>query len=718
MNASKRIAELRTQIAEHDYLYHVLAQPQISDREYDQLFSELKSLESQHPDLITPDSPTQRVGGAPLPEFAQVRHAVPMLSIDNTYNEQELREFDDRVRRGLGGESYEYVVDPKIDGVAVSLRYEQGRLVLAATRGDGSTGDDITQNVRTIRSIPLQLRASDDEQRSKSRPAKASKKAEENLFTAAGQEEHSQFSILNSQFPSVLEVRGEVYWPLKDFNQFNAARVESGEPPFANPRNATAGTLKLLDSRIVAQRRLAFSAHGFGQIEPLAVGAQHELWEQFERWGFPINPYYRRCRDIDEVLAFIHAFDAKRATLEYATDGVVIKVDRLDQRDALGATSRFPRWCIAYKFAAERARTKLLSVTFQVGKLGTITPVANLDPVLLAGTTVKRASLHNFDQIERLGVRVGDFVFVEKAGEIIPQVVEVDVAARPADSAAIEPPATCPECGSHTVRDEGGVFLRCVNPSCPAQIKERLRYFCGRDQMDIEGMGYALIEQLVDKEWVRRFGDLYRLKERRTNLIELVFAASEKTNATPRRLGEKSAQKLLDAIEESKSRPLARVLAALGIPHVGVSTALLLAEHFGNVDAVIAAGPAELQEIDGVGPELADSVYSFLHSEEGNALIDDLRAAGVNMTQPKREVKETPLSGKTIVVTGTLETFNRKEIQDLITSLGGHAAGSVSKKTDFVVAGAEAGSKLEKATGLGVEVIDEAEFRRRVGLPV
>ncbi|HPZ99649.1 MAG TPA: NAD-dependent DNA ligase LigA, partial [Phycisphaerae bacterium] len=429
----KRAAELREEIRRHDYAYYVLAEPVISDREYDRLFAELKQLEAEHPELVTPDSPTQRVGGQPLSGFRQVRHAVPMLSIDNTYNESELRAFDERVRKGLGGDDYHYVMDPKIDGVAISLRYEQGKLVLAATRGDGTTGDDITQNARTIRAIPLTLRQSDQ----------------------------------IPPVPDVLEVRGEVYWPVSEFQQFNAARAAAGEPVFANPRNATAGTLKQLDPRIVAGRKLSFTAHGFGEVRPLSVDTQWELFQRFKAWGIPVNPYLRRVASIDEVIAQVHYWDKKRTELDYATDGLVIKVDRLDQRGILGMTTRSPRWCIAFKFAAERARTRLHSVRFQVGKLGTITPVANLDPVLLAGTTVKSASLHNFDQIERLGVRVGDMVYVEKAGEIIPQVVEVDIAARPADAEPIVPPAQCPECSQPTVRDEGGVFLRCVNPACP-----------------------------------------------------------------------------------------------------------------------------------------------------------------------------------------------------------------------------------------------------------
>lgn len=665
----KRIAQLRDEIRQHDHAYYVLAQPVISDREYDELFAELQKLETAHPELITPDSPTQRVGGAPLPEFRQVRHAAPMRSIDNTYNEAELRAFDERVRKGLGGDHYHYVIDPKIDGVAISLRYEAGALVLAATRGDGTTGDDITQNARTIRAIPLKLKPD------------------------------------GHMIPDVLEVRGEVFWPLTEFRKFNEARAAAGEPLFANPRNATAGTLKQLDPRIVGKRKLSFVAHGFGEIAPLPADTQWQLFELFKGWGIPISPYLRRVDSIDAVIEQVHFWDKKRFELEYATDGLVVKIDRLDQRDLLGMTTRSPRWCIAFKFAAERARTKLRSVRFQVGKLGTITPVANLDPVLLAGTTVKSASLHNFDQIERLGVRIGDIVFVEKAGEIIPQVVEVDLESRTSDVKPIQPPPHCPECNEPTVRDENGVFLRCVNPACPAQIKERLRYFCGRDQMDIEGMGPALVDQLVDSKLVHEFADLYRLVNRWMELINL------------ERMGTKSAENLLDAIEKSKARPLARLVAALNIPHVGVSTAALLAEQFGTIDHLMEARMDTLQEIEGIGPELAQSIHTFLNSESGKHTIQALREVGVNMTQPKREMAgPQPFAGKTIVVTGTLERFGRKEIQDLIASLGGKSAGSVSSKTDFVVAGADPGSKLAKAESLGVEVIDEAEFCKRAGI--
>ncbi len=670
--AERRVGQLREEIRRHDYAYYVLAQPVISDREYDRLFEELKRIEADHPDLVTPDSPSQRVGGQPLKGFRQVAHAVPMLSIDNTYNEADLREFDARVAKGLGGKKYAYVVDPKVDGVAVSLRYESGQFVLAATRGDGRTGDDITQNARTIRAIPLRLREGGD--------------------------------LFSGRLPRVLEVRGEVYWPTKSFNAFNAAREARGEPIFANPRNATAGTLKQLDSRIVAERPLSFVAHGFGQVEPLNFETHYELFQQLKAWGIAISPYMQRVESIDEVVDLVRTWDKKRQRLDFATDGLVIKVDRLDQREKLGATSRAPRWVIAYKYEAERARTKLLSVRFQVGKLGTITPVANLEPVQLAGTTVKSASLHNFDQIERLKVRVGDMVYVEKAGEIIPQVVGVDRDARGRGTQPIEAPRACPECSSPTERDEGGVFLRCANPSCPAQIKERLRYFCARDQMDIEGVGDVLAAQLVDSGLVREFADLYRLADRREELIAL------------ERMGAKSADNLLAAIEASKQQPLARVLAALNIRHVGVNTALLLAEHFGSMDAIGEADAGALQEVEGIGPEVAASIRSFFHHKSGRHVVEALRKVGVNMTQPKRKRSgPQPFAGKTIVVTGTLERYSRKEIEDLIVSLGGKAGGSVSGKTDFVVAGADPGSKIDKARQLGLEIIDEKEFDRRAG---
>lgn len=661
--AAQRIAELREQIRHHDYLYFVLNAPEISDQEYDFLVRELRDLEARYPHLVTPDSPTQRVGERPVEGFPPVRHSLPMLSIDNTYSPEELREFDRRVARALEGAAYSYVVEPKIDGVAVSLRYEEGRLVQGATRGDGHTGDEITENLRAIRSIPLRLRG---------------------------------------QAPGVLEVRGEVYWPLSTFRRVNEQRQRLGELPFANPRNATAGTLKQLDPRVVAQRRLAFSAHGFGVIEPFPQDVERlsQMYERFREWGLPVSPQVRTFPDIEGVIEFIQAWDRQRQHLDYDTDGLVVKIDELPLRERLGQTSKAPRWCIAYKYAAEQATSRVLAVRFQVGKLGTITPVADLEPVHLAGTTVRRASLHNFEQVRRLDVHIGDRVTVEKAGEIIPQVVAVDRSARPADARPILPPQACPECGGPVAQDPGGVYLRCLNPSCPAQLIERLRFFCGRNQMDIEGAGAVLIRTLAQRGLVRSYGDLYRLKDRRAELLEL------------ERMGEKSVDNLLAAIEASKTRPLSRLLAALSLQHVGATTAELLAEHFGTMDALAAASEEELQQVEGIGPEVAGSVRRWLDSEVGRRTIEDLKSVGVNMTQPRpeRPAPPGPLTGKTVVVTGTLSRYTRRQVEDLIRRHGGRPAGSVSQSTDYVLAGADPGSKLDQARALGIRVLNEDEF--------
>lgn len=663
----RRIDRLRDEIRRHDRLYFVENRPEISDQQYDQLVRELRELENAHPELVTPDSPTQRVGERPLDGFAHVTHRVPMLSIDNTYDEAELREFDARVAKLLGHRDYEYVVEPKIDGVAVSLRYQSGRLTLGATRGDGETGDDITQNLRTLRSIPLRLHG-------------------------AG-------------WPAVLEVRGEVFWPFTHFRRVNREREAAGEPAFANPRNATAGTLKSLDARVVAGRGLAFVCHGVGEIDPPPddVETMADLYQRLARWGLPVSPHVRICPDVQAVVARVNEWDRLRGGLDFATDGLVIKINRFDQRDALGATSKSPRWCIAYKYPAEQARTTLLSVDFQVGKLGTITPVANLAPVQLAGTTVRRASLHNFEQVRRLDVRVGDTVTVEKAGEIIPQVVAVDLSKRTAGAAAIVAPTACPSCGGRVEQDAGGVYVRCTSPACPAQLIERLRYFCGRDQMDIEGAGEVLVATLVNQGLVRGYADLYRLRERRAELVQL------------ERMGEKSVDALLRGIEASKSRPLARVLAALNIRHVGGTTADLLADHFHDMSALADADSDALQQVEGIGAEVAASIRAYFDGA-GRGIVHELASVGVNMRQPRRKVaSDGPLAGKTVVVTGTLARYSRKEIQDLIKDLGGKVAGSVSRQTDFVVAGQDAGSKLETARRLGVRVLTEEEFNRLIG---
>jgi len=676
----QEIIALREQIRHHDHLYYVEGRPVVSDREYDRLFSRLKELETAHPELVTPDSPTQRVGGEPLQDFAHVAHAVPMLSIDNTYNEADVRKFDTQVAKGLEGEPYEYYVDPKVDGVSASLRYENGLLVLGATRGDGRTGDDITANIRTIRAIPLRLRG--------------------------------------TGWPGVLEVRGEVYWPRPDFDAHNEQRENQGLERFANPRNATAGSLKSLDPRVIAGRGLAFVAHGLGVVEGGAFTTTEEVFTAFQCWGIPTSPHGRVCRDIDAVLHFIAEWERKRHELEYETDGLVIKVNRLDQRERLGATSRYPRWCIAYKYAAEQAESRLLAVDFQVGKQGTITPRAVMEPVQLSGTTVRHASLHNFDQVERLDIRIGDTVLVQKAGEIIPQVIGVVLEKRPPNARKVLPPTHCPVCKGAVVKDESGVYLRCISPACLAQLKERLKHFCGRDQMDIEGAGEALLDQLVDKGYVRQFADLYSLSARRGEILGEVAAESESGGRGGRleRVGPKSFDNLLVAIEQSKSRPLSRLLAALNIRHVGKATAELIAARFGDLQRVAEASMEELQQVEGVGPEVAGSVYQFFRDPAGRQTWLALRDAGVNMTQPRAPTGgPQPLAGKTVVVTGVLSGFSRAEAEELIKDLGGKVSSSVSRKTSFVVAGTDPGSKLEKARELGVVVLNEAEFLRMIG---
>jgi DNA ligase (NAD+) len=661
---AQRIEELRAQIRHHDRLYYVEARPGISDRQYDRLMQELRQLEAKHPEWITPDSPTQRVAGSPLEEFRSAHHLTPMLSIDNTYSQQEVMEFDRRVQRALGHDRYHYLVDPKIDGVAVSLLYQKGALMLAATRGDGVTGDDITVNARTIRAVPLRLSGKD--------------------------------------VPDTLEVRGEIYWPRKEFNAFNARRAGEGLEVFANARNGAAGTLKQLDPRVVAQRKLAFLAHGVGTMSPRVAGRAGEVMRQLARWGIPTNPHARICGNVQEAMQAVQDWLGQRTEADFETDGMVIKMDELDLREQLGQTSRYPRWCIAYKYEAQQAQTVLRSVDFQVGRLGTITPVAHFDPVQLAGTTVSNASLHNFDQIDRLDARVGDTVLVEKAGEIIPRVVQVLHAHRPREAQPIVPPGQCPACQSPARRDEGGVYLRCVNPECPAQIRERLRFYAARGQMDIETLGPAIIDQLVDKRLVRHFADLYAL--RKGDLVEL------------ERMGEKSAQNLLDGIEQSKSRGLMRVLAGLGIRHVGGRAAQILAEHFGDIDRLAAAGQEELTGIREIGPVIARGVHEFFHGQAGRETIRRLKDAGVKMAadRPAREGEAQPLAGKTVVITGTLPTLSRAQAEQAVKDAGGRAASSVSKNTDFVVVGADPGSKGDKARALGAEMIDEAEFLRRL----
>jgi len=677
-SVQESMESLRRRIRRHDHLYYVLNTPEISDRQYDELFAQLKKLEAAHPELITPDSPTQRVAGKPLEGFTTVPHSVPMLSMDNTYSDDDLRQFDQRVRKILGDQKPRYVVESKIDGVAVSLRYENGRLAAAATRGDGTSGDDITSNVRTITSVPLRLEIIEP----------PSAPAQTTLFDTAGALE----------VPELLEVRGEVFMPNKEFERINRRRQEADEAPFANPRNATAGSLKLLDSKTVAGRKLRFLAYALGQVRPVNFAEGHSrMLEKLRSLSLPVNPNYEVAEDIGQVIEICRRWEEKRYKLDHQIDGMVVKVDSIAQQRQLGQTSRAPRWCIAFKFAAEQAETVVQGITVQVGKTGALTPVANLTPVHLAGTTVSRASLHNFDEVKRKDVREGDTVLVEKAGEIIPQVVQVNKNKRPQTSKPFEAPSNCPQCGEPVAKDEQGVYIRCVNPGCPAQLVERLRHFAGRDQMDIEGLGIALIEQLVKEGLLTSFADIYRLKKEQLAALE--------------RMGDKSADNLINAIRASKNQPLERVLAGLGILHVGKRAAQVLAQELASIQDILQADVERLEQIDEIGPVMAQSIYQFCHTKRTRAMIDDLLGEGLKMPGPDRALgKKGPLSGKTVVLTGSVPGYTRGQLEELIAAHGGRAGGSVSKKTDLVVYGENPGSKLTKAENLGIETIPVDEF--------
>jgi DNA ligase (NAD+) len=664
---AKRAAELRQLIEYHNHKYYVDAQPEISDREFDKLLEELKKIEADHPDLATPDSPTQRVGGQPIEGFATVTHREPMLSIDNTYNAGELREFDKRIRKLLGNQPVAYVVELKIDGVAISLTYEEALFTMGATRGDGERGDDVTHNLKTIHELPLRLRT--------------------------------------SKQPRLFEARGEVYMTRDDLVRLNRDRAARGLEALANPRNSVAGALKLLDPRESAKRHMRLFCYALGALEGVEVKTHTESLKLLRSYGFPVNPHIDSFDTIDKVIDYCNSWQDRRNTLPYDTDGMVIKVDDFSQRKRLGMTSKAPRWVVAYKFAAEQALTKLLTIEVQVGKTGTLTPVAHLEPVKLAGTTVSRASLHNADEIARKDIRVGDMVLVEKAGEIIPYVVRSEPGARTGAEKVYKFPTKCPVCGSPVERDEGGVYYRCVGPLCPAQLKEKLRFYAHRDAMDIEGLGESIIDQLVDSGLVRSIPDLYRLTL--DQLLQL------------ERIAKKSAQNLLDGIADSKSRGLARLLAGLAIRHVGVNVAELLAREFPNVNDLMKASVERLSRISGIGSVLAQSIYDFFHSTAGQNAVEELRSLGVKLTE---DAKPSPaalggadLTGKTFVVTGTLENYSRDEIERLIKDLGGKPTGGVSKKTDYVVAGENAGSKLDKAKELGVTVLTEKEFDKLIG---
>ena len=661
-------AKLREQLDRHNRLYYVDAAPEISDKQYDLFLKRLEAIEADHPELITPESPTQRVGGEPIAGFVPVRHAVSMLSIDNTYNDGELRDWDARVRKGLNREDeVRYVVELKVDGVAVSLRYEHGKLVLAATRGDGETGDDVTANIRTVRGIPLTLE--DDP-------------------------------------PPVLEVRGEVYMTNRELVRLNEVRTASELKPLENPRNATAGSLKMLDSRICAKRRLQVVAHGLGEVKGLEVRTYSETLKRIKEWGVPVTPHSAVYATIEEVIAHAHRWNDERNTLDFQTDGLVIKVDDLGQRERLGYRSKSPRWVIAYKYEAEQAISKVLSISVQVGKTGKLTPVAELAPVRLAGTTVRRATLHNADEIERKDIRVGDTVIVQKAGEIIPQVVRVEVEARTGDEQPYLFPSVCPSCGAPAVRENEEVDTRCSNPAsrCPDQLKEVLRWFAHRDAMDIENLGEKLIGQLVDKKLVASAADLYRLDE--AMLADLD------------RMGEKSAANLVAAIAASKTRTMDRLLTGLSIRHVGTRVSEVLAERFRSLDALRASSMEELQAVPEIGQVVAKTVYEYFHDADHLAALDDLLASGVAPHVPERvesENRSLPLAGKTVVITGTLPKRSRAEAEAMIKKAGGKVTGSVSKSTSLVLVGEDAGSKLDKAKALGILTVDEAGLEAMLG---
>ncbi|HLF20212.1 MAG TPA: NAD-dependent DNA ligase LigA [Bacteroidota bacterium] len=659
----KRIELLRKKIREHDYRYYVLAQPSISDDEYDRLMRELISLENDRPDLLTPDSPSQRVGGQPTKEFASVTHSVPMLSLSNTYDEDEVRDFDRRVQSLLNNEPYRYVSEPKFDGVAVSLVYEQHLFVRGATRGDGTQGDEITQNLKTIRSIPLRLR-----------------------------EEGKKLANV--------EVRGEVYMNRDDFRRMNEERELAGEKTFVNPRNSASGTLKLQDPKTVAQRPLNFVAYNLraengdslSHLDNLAV---------LKNLGFPVSSHALVCRNVADVIEYWKEWERRREELPYDIDGIVVKVDSLRQQERLGTIAKSPRWAIAFKFASRKAESVLNGIRFQVGRVGTITPVADLQPVFLGGTTVSRATLHNEDYIKELDIRVGDTVVVEKGGDVIPKVSGVVSEKRPPGTKKFTMPQACPECGSRIFRPEDEASSYCENSECPAQVKGRIGHFAHRGAMDIEGLGEAIVDQLVALGYLKNWGDIFDLQNHRKVLVGLD------------RWGKKSVQNLLDAIEESKKKPFARVLFALGIRHVGAGVAQLAAKNFRSIDRLTSATLQELEAIQGIGPKIAESIFHFFRDNNNRKLVERLRKAGVMLEEESpRRMMSPKLAGKTFVLTGGLSSMTREEAKERIEELGGLVTTSVSKSTDYVVAGLDPGSKFDRARQLGVRIVNEKEFQK------
>ncbi len=663
MNAKERIEELRALLNFHNYLYYVENAPKISDYDYDIMLRELSDLEAAHPEYASPNSPTNRVGSDITATFTQVRHRFPMLSLSNTYSLEEIADFDSRIRKEAGGD-FEYVCELKFDGTAISLTYENGELVRAVTRGDGTAGDDVTANVRTIRSVPLKL--------------------------------------LGNDYPAFFEIRGEIFMPHASFRKLNREREEIGEVPFANPRNAAAGTLKQQNSAVVAQRGLDSFLYDI-QGENLPYASHYENLQKAKSWGFKVSPDMRKCRTLEEISAYIAYWDKARETLPYDTDGVVIKVNEYNVRRQLGSTAKAPRWAVAYKFKAEQALTRLLSVDFQVGRTGAVTPVANLTPVQLAGTTVKRASLHNAEQIALLDVRVGDMVYVEKGGEIIPKITGTDISQRPTDSTPFVFTDHCPECGTPLVKPEGEARHYCPNQlHCPPQILGRIIHFISRRAMNIDGLGEETVELLYEKGLIGNIADLYDLKREQLSVLP--------------RLGEKSADNIVTSIENSRKVPFGRVLYALGIRFVGETTAKNLASHFRTLDNLLKASREELTEAEEVGGKIADSIVRYFADPENAAIVDRLRAAGIRFEIEEKEAQANTLAGLSFVISGTFENHSRDELKELIEEHGGKNLSTVSSNTTYLLAGAKAGgAKLTKAKKLGIRIISEADFMAMIG---
>jgi DNA ligase (NAD+) len=660
----KKIESLREKIRHHEYLYYVLDNPEITDAQFDQLMIELKKLEAENPELVTPDSPTQRVGGKPREGFVKAPHSSPMLSLDNTYSEDELRSWERRVHELSGQDSIDYVCELKLDGMSLALHYENGKLVRGITRGDGNIGEDVTLNVRTVRSIPLSI---------------------------------SLAKLKQAGIPADFEVRGEMLMPLSAFKKMNEEREQKGLSVFANPRNATAGTVRQLEPSITAQRRLDYFAYMLLENGRTRSVRHWETLNALDAAGFKVNPARKLVKTFDQIWTFIEEEEPKREKLPYEIDGIVIKVDRTALQQELGYTGKAPRWAIAYKYAARSGITKIEDILVQVGRTGKLTPVAALKPVPIGGTTVSRATLHNMDEIDRLGVKIGDWVEVERGGDVIPKVTRVvEDKDHPRGQKSFHMPERCPVCGGHVVRTEGEADHRCINANCPAKLRETILHFASRGVMNIEGMGDALVSQLTDRKLVNNVADIFKLTK--DDLLSL------------ERMGDKSAQNVLNEIEASKKLPLERVIYGLGMRFVGERTAQFLAEHFGSMDALMQASEEELQEVNEVGPRIAHSIFEFFQEGKNRDLIEQLRKAGVAFTGKKKH-RGTTLAGKTFVLTGTLAHLTRDEAKKMIEDAGGRVSGSVSKKTDFVVAGDDAGSKLDKAKELGVKVIGEKEMQ-------